>query len=335
MSKSTFLSLISSLKEYFSSSSNKEKIELFIERSMQENPWFTKDLIEYSMSAIENQFFDVEKWEDFFKAEGDPNVNQSKKVGLILPGNLPAVGMHDVLMVLASGNSCFVKLSSQDTFLMQMYILAIQELSSFEIQLVDKITSMDFVIATGSDFAGNYFHQYFKDIPHVIRKNRSSIAILSGNEHANDFHGLANDIFTYYGLGCRNVSSIFVPKGFDLMPLFDVLTTYQFVMDHHKYSNNYQYQKTLMLLNQIQHFDLGNLLVVEKPELISAVGVLHLHYYDQINEIEQLLEENKEKIQCVVGKDFIDFGKAQEPGLNDWADGLNTYQSLKVVSCKV
>ena len=329
MSKSTFLSLISSLKEYFSSSTNKEKIELFVDRSMQENPWFTKDLIEYSMKAIEDQFFDVHKWMLFFEQEREVLKEESKKVGLILPGNLPAVGMHDVLMVLASGNKCFVKLSSQDKFLMTLYIQAIQELCSFEIHIVDKIADMDMVIATGSDFAGTYFNQYFKHIPHIIRKNRSSIAVILGNETESDFHGLAKDIFTYYGLGCRNVSSIYVPHGYDLIPLFDVLTTYYTVMDHHKYANNYQYQKTLMLLNQVQHFDLGNLLVVERPELISAVGVLHIHYYEQILDVEELIKENEEKIQCVVSKNHIDFGKAQEPGLSDFADGVNTYQWLK------
>ncbi len=329
------MSLISSLKQYFTSISNKEKIELFIDKSKQENPWFTQELIQYSMNAIENQFFDVEKWTNFFEVEGISEPKQPKKIGLILPGNLPAVGLHDVLMVLASGNECYVKLSSQDRALMSMYIHAIQELSSFPIHIVDKISQMDCVIATGSDFAGNYFQQYFKDIPHIIRKNRGSIAVLKGDEEENDFHGLAKDIFTYYGLGCRNVSSIFVPKDFNLIPLFDVLTTYQWVMEHHKYANNYQYQKTLMLLNTIQHFDLGNLLVLEKPELVSAVGVLHLHYYENLSEVEHLMTQQEDKIQCVVGKDFIDFGKAQEPGLSDFADGVNTYQwllNLKVES---
>ncbi len=328
MSKTSFLSLISSLKDYFTSSSNKEKIELFIERSMQENPWFTKDLIKYSIDAINDQFFIVEKWNDFFESEGNSKVVDAKKVGLVLPGNLPAVGLHDVLMVLASGHHCLVKLSSQDKFLMTMYIQAIQEVSAYKIEIVEKIASVDKVIATGSDFAGNYFQQYFKSIPHLIRKNRSSVAIIKGNEVESDFHGLAADIFTYYGLGCRNVSSIFVPRNYNLIPLFDVLTTFQTVMDHHKYSNNYQYQKTLMLLNQVQHFDLGNLLVVEKPELVSAVGVLHVHYYDHLEEVEQIMSQQEDKNQCIVGKDFIDFGKAQQPGLNDFADGVNTYQWL-------
>lgn len=328
MSKSAFIMLIDSLKEYFSSSTNKEKIELFVEKSMQENPWFTRDLIYYSMEAIRDQFLDVTKWNNFFELEGESNVNEPKKVGLVLPGNLPAVGIHDVLMVLASGHHCLVKLSSQDKFLMTLYIQAIQEVSDFTIEIVDKIASVDKVIATGSDFAGNYFQQYFKDIPHLIRKNRSSIAIFTGSESFDDFQALGQDIFTYYGLGCRNVSSIFVPRNFDLIPLFDVLTTYQSVMDHHKYSNNYQYQKTLMLLNQVQHFDLGNLLVVEKSELVSAVGVLHLHYYDNLDEISQIITQHEDKIQCVVGKDYIDFGKAQQPGLSDFADGVNTYQWL-------
>lgn len=330
MSKSRFIALISSLKEYFSSSTNKEKIELFVDKSMQENPWFTKELINFSMNAIEEQFLDVHKWIEFFELEGDSELVEPKNVGLVLPGNLPAVGLHDVLMVLASGNFCLVKLSSQDKFLMTMYIQAIQEVSEYSIEIVDKITSVDRVIATGSDFAGSYFTQYFKHIPHIIRKNRSSIAILHGNESLEDFQALGKDIFTYYGLGCRNVSSIFVPRNFDLIPLFDVLTTFQEVMDHHKYANNYQYQKTLMLLNQIPHFDLGNLLVLEKEDLVSAVGVLHLHYYDDQAEIAQVINQAMDKIQCIVGNDYINFGKAQQPALNDFADGVNTYQWLKI-----
>lgn len=326
MSKTSFLSTIAYLKEYFSSSLNIDKIELFVERSMQENPWFTKELIDYSMRAIEQQFLSVEKWKEFFEKEGYPKEENQKVIGLILPGNLPAVGLHDVLMVLAARQTVQVKLSSQDTWLMRLYLEAMQEVEPNRIQIVDKLGKIDAVIATGSDFAGNYFEQYFKNIPHIIRKNRSSVAVLNGNESTEEFHQLAKDLFTYYGLGCRNVSSIFVPKDYNLIPLFDVLTTYDWVMAHHKYSNNYQYQKTLYLLNHVQHFDLGNLLVVEKPELVSAVGVLHLHYYEDLAQVERILKENESKIQCVVGSAFIDFGKAQEPGLSDFADGVNVYQ---------
>ena len=328
MSKTSFLSLITYLKEYFSSSLNKDKIELFIERSMQENPWFTSGLIEYSMKAIENQFLDTEKWEHFFQVEGNTSPVVEKNVGLVLPGNLPAVGLHDVLMVLASGHHALIKLSSQDKWLMRLYVEAILDFNPACVQIVEKLGQMDAVIATGSDFAGNYFEQYFKHVPHLIRKNRSSVAIIKGNEADADFQELAKDIFTYYGLGCRNVSSIFVPRAYNLMPLFDVLTTYTWVMEHHKYSNNYQYQKTLFLLNQVKHFDLGNLLVVEKPDLVSAVGVLHLHYYDSMKEVEDIIGQNEHKIQCVVGQDHVSFGLAQEPGLSDFADGVNVYQWL-------
>jgi len=330
MSKNTFLDLITYLKEYFTSSSNEEKIELFIEKALGQNPWFTRDLVDYSMDAIQKQFFDRNKWEHFFEEQGLPKQSPPKKVGIVLPGNLPAIGMHDVLMVLASGNICLIKLSSQDTPLMQLYVEVIQTFGKFEIQIVDKIKDSEFVIATGSDTTGNYFDQYFKDIPRIIRKNRSSLAILWGNESKSDFEGLAKDIFTYYGLGCRNVSSIFIPKDYDLIPLFDVLTTYQWVMEHHKYSNNYQYQKTLFLLNQVPHFDLGNLLVLEKPELVSAVGVLHLHYYSNEQELKEMLVGFEEKIQCKVGngQDLIPFGLAQEPSLSDWADGVNTYRIM-------
>jgi hypothetical protein len=151
---------------------------------------------------------------------------------------------------------------------------------------------------------------------------------LKGNETNADFKGLAADIFTYYGLGCRNVSSIAVPFDFDLIPLFDVLTKEDWALDHTKYSNNYQYHKTLLLLNQVPHFDLGNLIVTENNELISPVGVLHIHRYQSENELSAWLKGNEEKIQCVVGTDYIPFGKSQSPALDDFADGVNTYEFL-------
>lgn len=328
MYKEQFESLIRGLQSYFQDSSNKEKIELFIEKAKNENAWFSDYLIRNAMEAINSQFFDVTIWQSFFANYGLPR-RSSSKIGLILSGNLPAVGMHDLLMVLASGNQVVAKLSSQDSALMLLYIDAIHSIDqSFSIDIVDRLPKVEAVIATGSDFSSSYFSNYFAKIPHIIRKNRSSVAVLSGNENTHDFEGLALDIFTYYGLGCRNVSTIAVPGDYELTPLFDVLTQVGWVLDHTKYSNNYQYHKTLLLLNQIPHFDLGNLIVTENEALVSPVGVLHVHRYSSAAELQLWLKQHDDKIQCIVGAQFIPFGHAQSPALDDFADGVNTYEFL-------
>jgi len=328
VTKERFLSLIQGLHTYFSDSSNKDKIELFIDRAKNENAWFSDYLIRNAMEAIDLQFFDVSAWEIFFQKyfEVSPVV---KRIGLILSGNLPAVGMHDLLMTLASGHHVVLKLSSQDKSLMLLYIEAIHSIDAdFSIEVVDRLPSVDAVIATGSDFSSSYFSNYFAKIPHIIRKNRSSVAVLTGDEATAEFEGLASDIFTYYGLGCRNVSSIMVPQDYDLIPLFDVLTQVDWVLEHTKYSNNYQYHKTLLLLNQVPHYDLGNLIVTENEALVSPVGVLHVHRYSSADALQAWLKEHDEKIQCIVGQKSIPFGQAQMPALDDFADGVNTYAFL-------
>jgi hypothetical protein len=333
MKKERFVKLVSFLKAYFSDSSNQDKIELFIEKAKNENAWFSDLLIRNAMEAITEQFLDASRWEDIFDQYGAPIQENLKKVGLILPGNLPAVGMHDLLMTVASGHQAIVKLSSQDRSLMTMYIELINSFDSEQkVEIQERMSGVDAVIATGSDFSSGYFVNYFAKIPHLIRKNRSSVAVLTGNESADDFKQLATDIFMYYGLGCRNVSTIAIPDSMDLVPLFDVLTLEDWVLDHTKYSNNYQYHKTLYLLNQIPHFDLGNLIVTENDALVSPVGVLHVSRYTSEIELTDWLAINDEKIQCVVGSDYIPFGQTQNPALDDFADGVNTYQFLTSLS---
>lgn len=333
MKKERFINLVSYINEYLTNSSNHEKIELFIEKAKNENAWFSDSLIRNAMDAIKVNFLDASRWLEFFNEYGDPIWHTSKRIGLILPGNLPAVGMHDLLMTIASGHQPLVKLSSQDRSLLTLYIEIINSFDSFpKIEIQDRMSGVDAVIATGSDFSSGYFVNYFAKIPHIIRKNRTSVAVLSGNESKENFNQLAADIFMYYGLGCRNVSTIAVPASMDLMPLFDVLTLEDWVLDHTKYSNNYQYHKTLYLLNQIPHFDLGNLIVTENDSLVSPVAVLHVHRYQNQNDLTVWLAQGEEKIQCVVGSNYIPFGQAQKPELDDFADGVNTYQFLTSLS---
>lgn len=327
MPKASFLQLISFLRAFFTDESNREKIELFIDRSVNENPWFSETLVRHAMQAIEEQFFSVQAWEDFY-ANHPIQTAEPKHVGIVLAGNLPAVGLHDVLMVLASGHHAALKLSSQDKALMQLYVFAMQSFDAeVPVSIIERLQGMDAVIATGSDFSGGYFAHYFSTIPHIIRKNRSSLAVLKGNEKQEDFKGLAQDIFTYYGLGCRNVSTIAVPTTYDLTPLFDELTKETWVLAHSKYSNNFQYHRTLFLLNQVPHFDLGNLLVTENDDLVSPVGVLYVHRYSDEVSLQAWIQEREEKIQCKVGLE-IGFGQSQHPALDDFADGIDTYDFL-------
>lgn len=327
MPQTQFLELINFLDQYFSSEKNKEKIELFIDKAVNENPWFTDSLVRTAMNAIQNQFFSSLAWQEFFVTHPEKAKSKSQ-IGLILSGNLPAIGLHDLLMVLASGQIANVKLSSQDKSLMHLYVLAMKEFDPLiPIHFIDRLQGMDAVIATGSDFSGGYFSHYFSTTPHIIRKNRSSLAVLRGSESVNEFQGLAKDIFTYYGLGCRNVSTLAIPKEYDLISLFDVLSKEDWVLNHSKYANNLQYYRTLYLLNQIPHFDLGNIIVSENEELVSPVGVLYVHRYENESSLQKWISEREEKIQCKVGLN-VEFGQSQQPALDDFADGINTYDFL-------
>ena len=327
MRQSQFLELIKFLDHYCSSEKNKEKIELFIDKAVNENPWFTDSFLRTAMSAIQKQFFSSLAWQEFFVTHPEKAKSKSQ-IGLILSGNLPAIGLHDLLMVLASGQIANIKLSSQDKSLMQLYVLAMKEFDPLiPVHFIDRLQGMDAVIATGSNFSGGYFSHYFSTIPHIIRKNRSSLAVLRGTESNHEFQGLANDIYTYYGLGCRNVSTLAIPKDYDLIPLFDVLSKEDWVLNHSKYANNLQYYRTLYLLNQIPHFDLGNIIVTENDDLVSPVGVLYIHRYENESSLQKWISEREEKIQCKVGLN-IDFGQSQQPALDDFADGINTYDFL-------
>lgn len=327
MPQAQFLELIKFLDQFFRSEKNKEKIELFIDNAVNENPWFTDSFVRTAMMAIQKQFFSPLAWLDFFNKHPE-KAHEKSQIGLILAGNLPAIGLHDVLMVLASGQSAYIKLSSQDKSLIQLYVFAMKEFDPLiPVHFIDRLQGMDAVIATGSDFSGGYFSHYFSTIPHIIRKNRSSMAVLRGNESDTEFRGLAKDIFTYYGLGCRNVSTLAIPQNYDLIPLFDVLSQEVWVLDHSKYSNNLQYYRTLYLLNQIPHYDLGNIIVTENEDFVSPVGVLYIHRYENEATLQKWIVEREEKIQCKVGLNIV-FGQSQHPALDDFADGMNTYDFL-------
>lgn len=270
----------------------------------------------------------------------DPSISELKDekiIAIVMAGNIPAVGFHDFLSVLISGNKLLAKLSTDDDKL----IPAIAELLiSIEPEFkpnikftTDPLKSFDAVIATGSNNTSRYFDYYFSAYPHIIRKNRNGIAIISGNESDIELGGLASDIFNYYGLGCRNVSKVFIPENYDFIRLLEVLGKRKDVSENHKYFNNYEYNKAIFLVNGRKYFDTGNVLLVEDINIASPISVLNFEFYSNIGEAKKIIEMDADKIQCVITNNEafpnrILFGKSQQPELWEYADGVDTVEFL-------
>jgi hypothetical protein len=297
------------------------------------NPWFTKENIDKALNAWQEQLkVDMlSAWLSPYKLQ---EVYNPKKVLIIMAGNIPLVGFHDFLTVLISGHKVVVKMSSTDNVLLKVLI---EKLLSIAPEFKDFITfiddvknrSFDAVIATGSDNSAQYFEYYFKGAKKIIRKNRRSIAVLDGSESAMELNGLAVDVFAYFGLGCRNVSKIFLPKGYDLNKLFEAFFPYSYLVEHKKYGNNYDYNKAIFLMGINKLVENGFLLMKEDKSLLSPVAMLYYEYYDNLHTVDQFVETNAEQLQCVVSKKDIPFGNTQQPNLWDYADGVDTVDFLR------
>jgi len=287
------------------------------------NPWFVAKHCDLALKGI-SKFLVKEKLEQWAMPY-NTTLSASRKVGVVMAGNIPLVGFHDLLCVLISGHHLSAKLSSQDTVLMRYMIdqlVTIEPRFKDQITLTERMNDAEAVIATGSDNTARYFEYYFRNIPHIIRKNRSSCAVLQGNETDEQLIALGRDVFSYFGLGCRNVSKLFVTKGYDFVRLLDLWEQFKDVSDHHKYVNNYDYNKSILLVNRVQHFDNGFVLLTENQALVSPISVV----YYEVGEPDV----SSEKIQCIAGSgdNMIPFGKTQEPELTDYADRVDTMKFL-------
>lgn len=299
-------------------------------RAASKNNWFTRENVRLAMDGL-IRYLEEEKLRSWLSSYELPD-RDPKVVGVVMAGNIPLVGFHDFLAVLMSGNILLAKLSSQDPYLLPFIandLIAIEPAFAERINFVDRLAGMDAVIATGSDNSARYFKFYFGKNPHIIRQNRSSCAILNGDENAADFSGLGKDVFQYYGLGCRNVSKIFVPNGYHFNELLDNLAPFHTIIEHNKYQNNYDYNKSIYLVNRVHHFDNGFLLLTEDKALVSPISVLFFEYYESVPDLTEKLDRQQTKIQVTTSKDgwfpgSIPLGKAQQPELWDYADGVNT-----------
>ena len=298
-----------------------------------QNPWFTKDNINTAVvnwAALLQRDILTNWISPYQQVKWTDDV-----VGLVLAGNLPLVGLHDLICVLLSGHKAVVKLSSKDKVLIPALIRILQH--SFaeineRVQFVnDRLGQVDKVIATGSNNSSRYFSYYFKNIPHIIRKNRNSVAVLTGEETEEQLAGLADDICLYFGLGCRSVSKLWVPEDYDFDILFGALFRHKDMILHNGYANNYDYNKAIFLMNQEAILDNGFVILKEDERISSPIACLYYSYYKERSEVYQLISTNREDIQCVVsttGNNTVLPGKAQCPQLNDYADNIDTMEVL-------
>jgi hypothetical protein len=313
-----------------------EELEMLLRSTSNNNNWFTEQETLNALSSISGflQKSSLEKWLSPYKLQNPKN---SKNIGLLLAGNLPGVGFHDVLCVLVAGHSAHIKLSSNDKiiipFLLNKLLVIEPRFKNF-ISVEEMLKAKDAYIATGSDNSARYFNYYFGKYPHIIRNNRTSVAVLNGLEDVSAIKKLGNDIFQYFGLGCRNISKIYVPNHDVLVTLLDGLESFKYVADHHKYNNNYDYNKSIYLVNKEPHLDNGFLLLRESDELVSPISVLYYSFYSEVEQLNQLLAQKENKIQCVVSNEgwfpgSLHFGLAQCPELDDYADGVDTINFLQ------
>jgi hypothetical protein len=314
---------------------NDSDFELLLEKSKIDNPWFT----------IENQKFALKQWTDLLTEE---NINNwiseyqtsktSKKVGLILAGNIPLVGFHDVISVVLSNHIPLIKLSSKDKYMVPFLLKKWKEFSgeNIEYEFVERLENFDAVIATGSNNTARYLEYYFKNHLSIIRKNRTSVAVLKGDETDEELQLLAKDIFQYFGLGCRNVTRLLIPQDFLIDRIFENFLNFKDIINHHKYANNYDYNRAVYLLNQDKFWDNNFVMLKEDEKLFSPLSVINFSRYSSLDEVKGFIAENEQDIQCVVAKEelgleSIGLGEAQNPGLDTYADNVDTMKFLSVI----
>jgi len=314
-----------------------DDFEKLILLSQSHNGWYTPEQVYFAIhswaEALTNE--NIEKWLSAYPAELF-DAKEEKTVALILAGNIPLVGFHDFLSVVITGNKALIKTSSNDQHLLPFlakYLIAVDENLKDKITFVEgKLENFDTVIATGSNNTARYFEYYFKDKPSIIRKNRNSAAVLNGKETQQELEALGEDIFRYFGLGCRNVSKLFVPKGYSFDAFFQGIFKYQDVIHYEKYANNYDYNKAVFLMSNFKLLDNGFLTIKEDASYASPISSVFYEFYDDIESLQNRLETDAEQIQCITSNDLIKnsipFGETQNPQLWDYADNVDTITFL-------
>lgn len=295
------------------------------------NAWFIPEFIDLASTAIAKQFLNRQTLESVAGEYAVPDSPESSKtIGIVMAGNIPLVGFHDWLCVFLTGHKALIKPSSRDSVLLPFLLSRLQEwepASTASTGFSEMLKNCDAYIATGSDNSARYFEYYFSKYPHIIRKNRTSVAILDGTESKQELELLADDTHLYFGLGCRNVTKLYVPEGYAFEPILEAMRKYHFFFEHSKYKNNYDYQLALHLLNNQYYMTNGSILLSRNESLFSPISQLNYEFYQEKSQVLGGLQNNQ-VVQCVVGHGNLPFGEAQCPGWKDYADGIDTMTFL-------
>ena len=319
--------LLSRLGEYILQ--NNEHWQAAKHKAHLQNSWFTSEFIDVASDNIAHAYLQKDALTAWAQQYGVPDQNTDpKNIGIIMAGNIPLVGFHDFLCAFITGHRQTIKPSSKDEVLIKHLVQQLNEWDEATRPLIafaDMLKNRDAYIATGSNNSARYFEYYFSKYPHIIRRNRTSVAIVTGTETTEDLEKLADDVYQYFGLGCRNVTKLYVPENYDFIPLINAFRKYDYLVDLHKYKNNYDYILAVLLLNKQYYMSNESILLHENKSLFSPIGQLNYEYYTQ--KPEESLKGNND-VQCIVGKNHLPFGKAQQPSLTDYADGIDTMKFL-------
>ena len=310
---------------------NNDEWQEIKDRAARSNPWFAEVFVETSTKNIATAFLDeklLKQWTENYGLQAEIGV--PKNVGIVMAGNIPLVGFHDFLCVFISGHNITIKTSSKDDILIKHLIGKMFEWNNdlaHIISFAERLNGCDAYIATGSNNSSRYFEYYFGKYPSIIRKNRTSVAILTGEETKEELSLLADDIQQYFGLGCRNVTKLYVPEKYDFIPLMEALKKYEFYADFHKYKHNFDYHLALLIMGNKLYMNNGTIIFSEDTQLFSPISQINYENYDNKTQLTEILKSNQQ-VQCIVGNGNIPFGKAQQPSLTDYADGIDTMEFL-------
>lgn len=323
------IDLMARLGEYLSGEKD-EALKAACQRAFEKNKWFTEEFVNLAIKNIAAEYLDKDKlqsWANHYRL--DDNVTP-KNAGIVMAGNIPLVGFHDFLSVFLSGHNAYIKLSEKDSVLLTHLIGKLNEWAPAvmqRIQIKEMLKDCDAYLATGSNNSSRYFNFYFGKYPSVIRNNKTSVGVLSGKETAEELSQLADDVHQFFGLGCRNVTKIWVPENYDFIPLLEAFKKYNYFSDVTKYRNNYDYNLALLIMNNKYYMTNESLLLVENESIFSPVSELHYSFYKDLPILREQITKT-ENVQCITGEGFLPFGQAQKPGLFDYADGVDTMEFL-------
>jgi hypothetical protein len=323
------INLLSRLGEYILSGD--ENWQSIKGKAGWENGWFIPEFVNKATEIIANNFLQkkiLAEWTSYYQFP--ENIGNAKTIGVVMAGNIPLVGFHDFLCGFISGHKVLIKASVRDQVLIKHLVEKLigwaPELEKW-VEFSEMLKGCDAYIATGSNNSSRYFEFYFDKYPNIIRRNKTSVALLTGEETTEDLEKLADDVYLYFGLGCRNVTKIYVPVGYDFIPLLEAFKKYNYLADHHKYKNNYDYNLALHLLNKKYYMSNGSILLIEEPALFSPISQLNYDFFSDTDKLTETLKNNND-LQCIVGKGFIPFGKGQSPAVSEYADGVDTLRFL-------